>query len=212
MPESLPYAAPMPWYRRRRWLSLLTLLLLLVGYLLALPQYRVLRQHQMRRTAIRQQFRAEITAARKALDAGELDSAAMSLLNAEFPMRTEQELFLQSEADRCKEEVKLLRTRLLLLSARINAQVERERTEANEKLAKQIEEEKRRGMIVLRCLPMEVGQKYRKETLAALNTFTIACLQKHDYPRALQACRQVVDLEPDHTFDDAFWANAGPKP
>jgi len=85
MPETLAYAAPLPWYRRRRWLYFLTLLILVVGYVLAVPQYRIWHQHQIRRTEIRKQFTIEVAAARQALDNGQLETAALAILHARFP-------------------------------------------------------------------------------------------------------------------------------
>jgi hypothetical protein len=110
--------------------------------------------------------------------------------------------------DRYKAELKPLRARLLLLSAKIDAEDERRNAIASEKLATQVEEEERRGVYVCRLGIRRSAAVYRKNTLAALNTLAITYLKNHNYPGAVQVCRQIVDLEPDHIFDNAFWANA----
>jgi multidrug resistance efflux pump len=202
MPEALTYAAPPPWYRRRHWLCFVMLLILIVGYTLALPQYRALHRHQVRRSEIRKQFTTEVTAARQALDGGQLETAALALLHAQFPIRTEQGLFWESELDRCEQAMKPLRARLLVLSAKVRAKSELREAEEKVSLKKKNEEERRQGIHMIRCYFPRVG------VVAALHVRAGEQLQAHNMMSALAICDQIVVLEPDHVFDDNFWGNA----
>jgi hypothetical protein len=208
MAQALCYAASVPWYRKRRWLPLLTLPILIVGYTLALPQFRTLRQHRIRRTEIRQQFKIELDNARRALDEAQLDSAAIALLNAEFPVRTEQQLFWPSEVESCKKQLKPLRAHLRELSLIAEAQAERREAEAQARLKQEMEEEARQGTIVRRC----IFTCSRYGTIETLSVCAAQQLRKGNNKTALPICIQLVQLEPDHEFTDQFWANALPKP
>jgi hypothetical protein len=205
MHEALTYAAPLPWYRRRRWLYAVTLLILIAGYTVALPQYCILHQHQARRTEIRKQFTTQVAAARQALDGDQLETAALALLHAQFPLRTEQDLFWQSEVDRREQELKPLRAKLLILSAKARAESERREAAEKVRLQKEIEEERRQGIFMSRCYFL------RGDTIAALHVRAGEQLHAHNTKSALAICDQIVVLEPDHEFDDNFWANARVK-
>jgi hypothetical protein len=213
MPEMLGYAAPLPWYRRRRWLNFLTLLILVAGYTLALTHYRTLHQHQVRRTEIRKQFTTEVAAARLALDGGQLQPAADAILVAQFSVRAEQDLFWRSEVDRCEHELKPLRARLHLLSEQANAEAERRAVEARLKREKELEEERSRGEIIIRCYFNFDRERINRDSIsAALHLRAADQLKKHNNRAALGICQQIIDLEPEHEFDDAFWVNARLKP
>jgi hypothetical protein len=206
MPETLAYAAPLPWYRRRRWLYAVTLLIVIAGYTLALPHYRTLHQHQVRRTEIRKQFTTEVAAARQALDGSQLETAALALVHAQFPLRTEQGLFWQSEVDRREQELKPLRAKLLILAAKARAEVERREAEEKVSLQKEIEEQRRQGIQMSRCY------FFRGDTISALHVRASEQLLAHNDKSALAICDQIIVLEPEHEFDDTFWANARQKP
>ncbi|MDB5322548.1 MAG: hypothetical protein JWN40_4179 [Phycisphaerales bacterium] len=205
MSETLGYAEPLPWYRRRRSLSLVTLPILLLGYSLAFPHFRTVHQHQVRRREIRQQFQSEVTAARQALEGDQLKTAALALLHAQFSLRTEQGLFWRSDVERCEQEIKPLRARLLRLAAKARVEAQRWATEEKVKLEAEIEEERRQGIHMTRCYFPRVG------TVAALQVRAGVQLQAHNMTSALAICDQIVVLEPDHDFDDEFWANARVK-
>jgi hypothetical protein len=206
MAQALSYAATVPWYRKRRWLPLLTLPILILSYALALPQFHTLRQHQIRRTEIRQQFKTQLENARQALDEAQLDSAAVALLNAEFPVRTEQQLFWSSEVETCRKQLKPPRARLLELLAIARAEEEQRKPETEARLEKERKEQERQGIYVTRCsFP-------RDQLMIQLTSGAAQQLRTGNNKNALAICAQLVILDPDHEFTDQFWANALPKP
>jgi hypothetical protein len=213
MAQALSYAASVPWYRKRRWLPLLTLPILILGYTLALPQFRTLRQHQIRRTEIRQQFKTELDNARQALDGAQLDAAAIALLNAEFPIRTEQQLFWSSEVERCKKQVEPLRARLFQVSLIARAQADKQRAEELARRNQELEDEARQGIISHKNFKRyDTMAKFRDESIRALNVRAIELLRKGNNLAAFGTCFQIVSLDPSHVFDDQFWTSALPKP
>ena len=185
-----------------------------VGYALAVPRVRACREPEARRAAVRQTVAAQVQVAQASLLAGNWGVAADALIRAEFPRRVEGHLFRRTELEQIDRQITLLREAVIAGYAKT-------RREAEE--ARRLQTERRKREEEERIVSHPAGGEWeihhrivmtenRDCTIAALETRATEVLRLGRDVQALGICLQIVDLDPPHRFDDAFWANVKPRP
>jgi hypothetical protein len=211
MTEPLGYAPPVPPYRRVGFVALVTIPVLIASYVLAVPKFRTFRDHQARRADVRRQFATEIAAARKEIEANNLDAAAAALFNAEFPTRIERHLFTRSTLAAFDRVLAGVRPRIDQAIAKRRADQEILARQAQAQREREEEEERRSGTVVIRCYAGgNLENKLR--TIAALHDRAAVALRAGNNQQAFGICQQIVVLDPGHKFDAEFWKNVQPRP